>query len=220
MSANRSRPGAAALDAAFDAKEPREAPGYRRVLWLVLAINAGGFLVEAGAGVLAGSVALQAHALDFLGDAGSYGITLFVLARTLSWRASAALFKGATMALFGLGVLGSTVYGYFFLGVPSAAVMGSVGLFALAANLASALLLFRHRRGDANMRSVWLCTRNDALGNLAVLIAAGLVAATASAWPDLAVAAVMASRAFAAASQVWRQARRELRAAQALAAAE
>ncbi len=184
---------------------------YRRILWVVLGINAIGFAVELGAGLVSGSLALQADALDFLGDAGNYGIALLVLARPLAWRARAALVKGATMGLFGLWVLASAFYNTFVLGVPSAAVMGTVGLFALAANLVSAALLYRYRDGDSNRRSVWLCTRNDAIGNLAVIAAAGAVAVSASRWPDLLVAAVMAALALSAALQVARQASGELR---------
>ena len=187
--------------------------GYRRVLWLVLALNLSGFLVEAGAGVLSGSLALQADALDFFGDAANYGIALLVLARPLRWRARAALAKGLAMGLFGLWVLAAALYHAFVAGAPSALVMGSAASAALVANVASALLLLRYREGDANMRSVWLCTRNDAIGNIAVLIAAGAVAATASRWPDLLVAALIAALALSAAIQVVRRARGELRAA-------
>ncbi len=194
---------------------PPAAPGadkvYRRVLWAVLAINAVGFAVELGAGLLSGSLALQADALDFLGDAANYAIALFVLARSLAWRASAALAKGVAMAGFGVWVLGAAIYNAFVLGLPSAGIMGTVGLFALLANLASAALLYRHREGDSNRRAVWLCTRNDALGNIAVLVAAGAVATTATRWPDLAVAVIMAGLALGAGLAVIRQARAELR---------
>jgi len=186
--------------------------GYRRVLWTVLAINLAGFAVEAVAGVLGNSVSLQADALDFLGDAGNYGIALFVLARSVRWRASAALVKGWVMGLFGFWVLASAAYRTLVLGLPSAAIMGTAGAFALTANLASTALLFRYRVGDSNMRSVWLCSRNDALGNIAVLLAAGAVAWTGTRWPDLAVAAVIAGLAVTASLQVIRQARGELRA--------
>ena len=156
--------------------EPPAGPAigaYRRVLYVVIAINGAMFLVELGAGLFAQSVALQADALDFLGDTATYAITLMVLAMSLRWRALAALLKGTTMGLFGFWVIGQTVHHAFLPGVPGAAVMGAVGLAALIANLVSAVLLYRHRQGDANMRSVWLCSRNDALGNLAVVLAAG-----------------------------------------------
>ena len=189
-----------------------EAPAtYRRVLWVVLGINAAMFLVEISAGLAARSVSLQADALDFLGDAFNYGISLFVLGLSLRWRAAAALLKGAFMGLFGLWVIGATIYNAVFATLPGALVMGSVGLAALAANVGSAVLLFRYRDGDANMRSVWLCTRNDAIGNVAVMLAAGGVVATGSGWPDVAVAAVMATLALTACRLVLTQAVGELR---------
>ena len=184
---------------------------YRRVLWVVLGINAGMFLVEISAGLAARSVSLQADALDFLGDAFNYGISLFVLGMSLRWLAAAALLKGAFMGLFGLWVIGATVYNTVFSTVPEALVMGSVGLAALAANVGSAALLFRYREGDSNMRSVWLCTRNDAIGNVAVMLAAGGVLATGTGWPDVAVAAVMATLALTACRHVLKQAVGELR---------
>ena len=187
------------------------APGYRHVLWAALVINAAMFVVEGGAGLAAGSVALQADALDFLGDAATYALTLFVLGLALRWRARAALLKGASMGLFGLWVMGNSIYHLFVPSAPTAEVMGSVGLLALAANLVSAFLLYRHRHGDANMRSVWLCTRNDALGNIAVILAGAGVFASGSNLPDLAVGAVMAALALTSARQVLRHARRELR---------
>ncbi len=192
--------------------------GYRRVLWTVLGLNILGLAVEAGAGVLSGSLALQADALDFLGDSANYGIALFVLARSLRWRASAALAKGLAMGLFGFWVLAAALYKAFVVGAPSATIMGAAGAAALAVNVGCALLLLRFRQGDANMRSVWLCSRNDAIGNLAVLAAAGAVALTASRWPDLMVAALIAGLALSSSVQVIRQARGELRGG--LAAAE
>jgi Co/Zn/Cd efflux system component len=138
-------------------------------------------------------MALQADALDFLGDSATYALSLFVLAKPPRWRTNAALFKGATLAVLGLWVLGSTVWRVFVTGVPEAMIMGSVGMMALAANIASVLILLRFRDGDANVRSVWLCSRNDAIGNVAVVLAATGVFATGTAWPDLAVAAIMAS---------------------------
>lgn len=186
---------------------------YRRILWLVIAINAAMFLTETAAGWLAGSVALQADALDFLGDSFTYAITLFVIGRPDSWRAGAALFKGFSLAAMGLWVFGFTAYQVLVLGVPDAMVMGVIGFLALAANVGSALLLFRFRDGDANVRSVWLCSRNDAIGNVAVVGAAGLVALTGTAWPDLVVAAIMASLFLNSAAQIIRQALGELRAA-------
>ena len=186
-------------------------PAYRRVLWIALAINAVMFVVEGGAGLAAGSVALQADALDFLGDAATYALTLCVLGMALRWRARAALLKGASMGAFGLWVIGNSIYHLIVPGVPTAEVMTSIGLLALAANLTSALLLYRHRHGDSNMRSVWLCTRNDALGNIAVILAGAAVFASNSNLPDLAVGVVMAALALSSARQILRQARGELR---------
>ncbi len=184
---------------------------YRRVLWIVLAINAVMFAVEIGAGVAAGSASLQADALDFLGDAGNYAISLMVVGMALRYRAMAALAKAATMAVFGLWVLGVTGWHAWHETVPQAFTMGAVGLAALAANAASFGLLWRHRGGDANMRSAWICTRNDVLGNLAVLLAAAGVFGTGTGWPDIVVAAVMAALALQGAAMVLRQAWKELR---------
>jgi Co/Zn/Cd efflux system component len=165
---------------------------YRRVLWVVLAINAGMFLVEIVAGLAAGSASLQADALDFLADAGNYGISLFVVGMALRYRAMAALAKGATMGLFGLWVIGITAWHVVNGTLPHAATMGAVGFAALLANAAVLGLLWAYRAGDANMRSVWLCSRNDVIGNGAVLLAALGVFGTGTGWPDVIVAAVMA----------------------------
>lgn len=186
---------------------------YKRILWVVIAINASMFLVELTAGLLASSQALKADALDFLGDSLTYALSLAVIGQPLAWRARAAMLKGLSLAAVGLWVLGSTAYHAFFLGLPKAEVMGIVAFLALAANLTSVLLLFRFRDGDANVRSVWLCSRNDAIGNLAVILAAGGVWATAAAWPDLLVAAILASLFLWSSVQIVRQARRELAAA-------
>jgi Co/Zn/Cd efflux system component len=187
-------------------------PAYRRVLWVVLAINVVMFLVEVGAGLAAGSVSLQADALDFLGDAANYGLSLVVVGLALRWRAGAALAKGATMGLFGIGVLGTAAWHVATGAVPEPIAMGAVGVAALAANLACFGLLWAHRSGDANMRSVWLCTRNDVLGSLAVLGAALGVFGTGAGWPDAVVAAVMAGLALQSCFVVVRQAWRELKA--------
>jgi Co/Zn/Cd efflux system component len=186
-------------------------PGYARVLWVALAINALMFAVEIGAGLQAGSVSLLADAIDFFGDAANYGISIAVLSLGVAWRAGTALLKAASMAVFGLAVLGRAAWSAVHGVVPEPATMGVVGVLALAANLGVALLLYRFREGDANMRSVWLCTRNDALGNLAVLAAAAGVFGTGTAWPDLAVATGMALLALSSAWAVTRQARGELR---------
>ena len=182
---------------------------YRRVLWVVIAINATMFFVEMAGGLIAGSVSLQADALDFLGDSATYGISLLVLGMSLRWRAAAALVKGASMGLFGVWVIGTSAYHVLYPGLPSAPIMGGIGLAALIANVTSALLLYRHRQGDANMRSVWLCSRNDALSNIAVILAASGVWATETGWPDLIVGAIMAGLALSSSYQVIRQARGE-----------
>lgn len=177
----------------------------------VIAINAVMFVVEILAGALAGSQALKADALDFLGDALTYGISLWAIGKSVSTRAYAALFKGLSLAAMGLWVFGSTIYEVFILAVPKASVMGVVGFLALAANLASVLLLMKYRDGDANVRSVWLCSRNDAIGNVAVMLAAGAVFLTSSAWPDLIVATAMAGLFLWSSFQIIRQATEELR---------
>jgi len=166
---------------------------YKRTLWVVVAINAIMFGVEMTAGVVAQSQALKADALDFFADSATYAISLAVIGAPLAWRARAALCKGLSLAAMGLWVLGSTVYNLLILELPHAETMGIVGFLALAANLLSVCLLLRYRNGDANVRSVWLCSRNDAIGNVAVIVAASGVWATATAWPDLVVATAMAS---------------------------
>jgi len=195
-------------------------PVYRRALWAVIAINAVMFAVEMTAGAFAGSQALKADALDFLGDTLTYGISLYVIGMAVYVRATAAMIKGISLAVMGLWVLGSTAYQVLVLGLPNATVMGGIGLLALAANLASVLILMRYKDGDANVRSVWLCSRNDAIGNIAVMGAAGAVVLTGTAWPDLIVAALMAGLFFWSAIQIIHQAQRERREAAALAAAE
>jgi Co/Zn/Cd efflux system component len=193
---------------------------YRRVLWAVLAINAVMFLVEIGAGLAAGSASLQADALDFLGDSANYAISLFVVGLALRYRATAALLKGATMGVFGLWVIGTVVWHAVHGTLPSAFTMGTVGLAALVANAASFGLLWAYRTGDANMRSAWICTRNDVLGNLAVLLAALGVFGTGTGWPDIAVAVIMASLALHGAWVVLGQSRTEMRASAPLQPAE
>jgi len=165
---------------------------YKRRLWAVIAINAVMFAVEMVAGHLAGSRALQADALDFLGDTLTYGMSMAVIGASLRVRASAALIKGFSLLAMGLWVFGSTIYTVFVLGVPQAQVMGAIGFLALAANMASVLLLVKYKDGDANVRSVWLCSRNDAIGNVAVMLAALGVWGTQTGWPDVIVAALMA----------------------------
>jgi len=184
---------------------------FRRVLWIALVVNALMFVVEAVSGLAAGSVSLQADALDFFGDAVNYGVSLLVLGMALHRRALASLLKGASMGLFGLWVIGSTAYNVMFQTVPEAEIMGVVGVLALLANVGVAIILYRHRNGDSNRRSVWLCSRNDAIGNIAVVLAASGVFATGTAWPDLIVATIMASLALSASVQVIRHALTERR---------
>ena len=187
-------------------------PAYKRVLWIVLAINAVMFLVEIGAGVAANSASLQADALDFLGDAGSYSISLAVVGMALRYRAMAAFAKGLTMAAFGLGVIGTVVWHAMAGTVPEPITMGAIGVVALIANAACAALLYVYRDGDANMQSVWICSRNDVIGNLAVLLAALGVFGTGTGWPDLIVASIMATLAVQGAWIVMQRASNELRA--------
>ncbi len=191
---------------------PSADPRYRRILWIALLVNAAMFVVELGAGMQSGSAALLADAIDFAGDAANYGVSLWVLAMATAWRARAALLKGASMLAFGVFVIARVAWGALQGVPPEPITMGAIGLLALAANLGVAVLLYAWREGDANMRSVWLCTRNDALGNLAVMAAALGVFGTGAAWPDLAVAAIMAGLAISGGISVVRQALGELRA--------
>ena len=190
----------------------------RRVLWVAFALNAAMVAVEGTAGLLAGSTALQADALDFLGDAANYGISLSVLGRSPRARAGAALAKGWTMAAFGAWVLAGAAWHAWAGTVPEAGPMGAVALLALAVNGGVAWLLYASRDHDANLRSVWLCARNDTIANLAVMVAAAAVSATASPWPDIAVAVVIATLNLRAAADVIGRARGELRTEAAIAA--
>lgn len=195
---------------------PLNSSSWRRTLWIALAINGGFFLTEIIAGAAAGSTALQADALDFFGDAANYAISLGVAGMALTWRARAAVAKGGTLVVFALWVLGSTAWHAFYGTLPRAEVMGAVGLAALVANGGVALMLYRFRGGDANMRSVWICSRNDALGNLAVLLAAIGVFGTDTGWPDVIVAAIMGGLGLWGGWQIVSQARRELHSAPAV----
>lgn len=186
-------------------------PRWRRALWIALGVNSGMFAVEMAAGLVGGSRALQADALDFLGDAANYAISLAVVGMALAWRARAALLKGTTLAVLGVYVLVATGWGAWHGSAPEARVMGAVGIAALIANAGVALMLYRFRTGDANMRSVWICSRNDAIGNVAVVLAAAGVFGTGSAWPDLIVAGVMALLGLWGGWQIVTQAQDELR---------
>ncbi len=193
-------------DVKFDGMDPR----YRRALLIVIFINLAMFLIEMPMGFVGDSQALKADALDFLADTATYTISLAVIGGSLVLRAKAALFKGVSLSLMGVWVLGSTIYYIFVMSAPSAAIMTSVGLAALLANLASVLLLMRFKDGDANVRSVWLCSRNDAIGNLLVIVAGSGVWISTTAWPDLIVAGIMASLFLSGSVAIIRQARQEL----------
>lgn len=185
-------------------------PAWRRVLWIALALNAGMFGVEIAAGVAAHSASLKADALDFLGDAANYAISLGVAGLALRWRARAALAKGVSLLLLGIWVLGYTIWMAAKGTLPGAETMGIVGVAALIANVLCAVLLWRHRGGDANRQSVWICSRNDAIGNIAVVGAAFGVFGTGTGWPDIAVAAVLAGLGVSGGWQIIRKARAEL----------
>ncbi|ROS01007.1 Co/Zn/Cd efflux system component [Sinobacterium caligoides] len=194
-------------DTKFDGLSPQ----YKRALWWVIAINGIMFFIEIFAGISANSQALQADALDFLADTATYAISLLVIGKSLQLRSNAALFKGFSLSLIGCWVLLSTLYRVFVTNSPTALTMGSIGFLALAANLASLVILMKYRDGDANVRSVWLCSRNDAIGNVAVIVAAAMVWGSQSAWPDLIVAAIMASLFLSSSWQIIRQALAEKR---------
>lgn len=175
---------------------------FRRALWAVIAINAALFLVEMLAGAAAQSQALKADALDFAADAATYGLSLFVIGKPALWRANAALVKAASLFVMGAVILCLAIWRAVFAAQPDAELMGGIALLALAANVASVLILVRWRNGDANVRSVWLCSRNDAIGNLAVIGSAGLVAWTGTHWPDVIVAGLMAGLFVSSAVQI------------------
>lgn len=185
-------------------------PRWRRALWIALIVNALMFAVELYAGAAADSHALKADALDFFGDAANYAISLLVAGMALAWRARAALLKGATLAALGTYVLGSAISSALYGSSPEPQTMGIIGTLALLANLGVAVLLYRFRSGDANMRSVWICSRNDAIGNVAVVAAAAGVFGTGTAYPDLIVAAILAILGLSGGWQIIRQARGEL----------
>lgn len=185
-------------------------PAYRRALLAVIAINAVMFIVEMTAGMMSGSQALKADALDFAGDTATYALSLFVIGASLRTRALASLIKGASLAAIAIAVLGMTVLRVMNGAPPEAGTMGLVGVLALSANVASVLILLRWRDGDSNVRSVWLCSRNDAIGSVGVIVAGGVVALTGTAWPDLVVAALLAGLFLKSASAITLQALREL----------
>ena len=187
---------------------------YRTALIVVIVINGAMFVTEAAAGFTAMSQALKADALDFFADTATYALSLWAVGKAVTVRTRVALFKGVSLAVMGLGVLAMTAYRVIVKGVPDGETMGLIGSLALLANVTSAIILMRFRNGDANVRSVWLCTRNDAIGNVAVICAAGLVVWTASPWPDLVVAAAMAALFLQSSVKIIGQARCELAATQ------
>lgn len=186
---------------------------YQKVLWIVIAINAVMFMVEFFASFVANSQALQADALDFFGDTLTYTITFLVIGRTAKWRAGAALLKGSSLLLMGFWVIGATFYNVFVTQTPNETIMGSIALSAFLANVVSALLLMKYRNGDANIRSVWLCSRNDAINNVMVMLAAGAVYLTHSHWPDLMAAFFMSILFLHSATLILKQAWQEWKAA-------
>ena len=186
-------------------------PRYRKILWIALIVNLAMFVIEISAGFKSGSTSLLADAIDFFGDAANYGVSLAVLSAGVVLRARAAFLKGVCMMAFGLFVLGRAAWMHSLGGTPEALTMGSIGFLALVANVAVAAMLYAYREGDANMRSVWLCSRNDAIGNIAVMLAALGVVGTGSAWPDLLVACGMAMLALTGGWSVLAQALREMK---------
>ncbi|GAA6137541.1 cation diffusion facilitator family transporter [Arenicella sp. 4NH20-0111] len=198
-------------DCSVATKDQSQNPVFRKVLWIALLVNLLMFFVEIIASHVGDSMSLQADALDFFGDAANYAISLFVLGMALHLRARASVVKGLTMGLFGLWVIGAALYRVFIGSEPEPMIMGSIALMALVANMSVAVMLYRFRDGDSNMQSIWLCSRNDAIGNVAVLIAAVGVTATASRWPDLVVAMIIASLSLSAAYTILKLAFQEMR---------
>lgn len=207
-------PGCCEHDACASSAGPKVDPIWRRCLWIALGVNGTMFAAEIAAGFAASSSALQADALDFLGDSANYAISLGVAGMGLAVRSHTAFFKGATLLILGLWVLGSASWRAASGGaVPQADVMGIVGFVALIANAGVALMLFRFRRGDADMRSVWICSRNDAIGNVAVMLAALGVFGTGTLWPDVIVAVIMAGLAITGGWTIMRHALKEIQSA-------
>lgn len=186
-------------------------PAYRRILWSVIAINALAFVALAGGAWLQGSAALGANALDFLADSATYAISLWAIGRSTRIRAGAALLKGASLGLLAAFILGFAIWRAVSGAPPEGAVISGLGLLGFVANGIAALLLVRHRDGDANVRSVWLCTRNDLIESLVVAAAGGLVWITASRWPDLIAGVILALVFLQSAWAIVRQSRDELR---------
>lgn len=184
---------------------------YKKVLWIIVVINGLMFLVETLAGFIADSTALKADALDFLGDTATYAITLLVIGKSLKVRSMAALIKGLSLGAMALFVLGFTLYRIIIFGEPEPMTMGAIGFLALTANMISVLLLLKYREGDSNIRSVWLCSRNDAIGNIAVILAGIGVFASGTVWPDIIVAFIIAGLFMHSSIKITKQAIAELR---------
>ena len=198
-------------DCSVATKDQSQNPVFQKVLWIALLVNLAMFFVEIIASHIGDSMSLQADALDFFGDSANYAISLFVLGMALHLRARASVVKGLTMGLFGIWVIGAALYRVFVGSEPEPMIMGSIAVMALIANMSVAVMLYRFREGDSNMQSIWLCSRNDAIGNVAVLIAAVGVTASASRWPDLIVAMIIASLSLSAAYTVLKLAFQEMR---------
>ena len=193
-------------------RDQNDDPQFKRILYFALITNGGMFFLEIVMSYFGDSISLQADALDFFGDSVNYGLSLFVMGHALQLRARAALFKGATMGVFGLWIIGSAIERALEPSVPQASLMGVVGFLALLVNVSVAILLYRYKTGDSNMQSIWLCSRNDAIGNIAVIVAAMGVFATSTRWPDLIVAALIAGLSLSASVKVIKLALLEIRA--------
>lgn len=202
----------ACTSCSHDTHDKQLSPRYKKALWIALGLNLAMFVIEIMAGINSGSVSLLSDSLDFFGDSANYVISLIVLPMALSYRAKASLVKGVTMGAFGLFILATTVYRLWYGEVPSHSQMSLVGALALLANVTAAWLLYRFRDGDSNMTSVWLCSRNDAIGNVAVIGAGIAVYFTSSRYPDLVVAFIMAALALSAGVAIIKQAMGELQA--------
>ena len=198
-------------DACNDTQFDGASETYKRILWIIVAINGLMFCVEIIAGFIADSTALKADALDFLGDTATYAITLLVIGKSLELRAKAALLKGLSLGAMALFVLGFTIYKMIVIGAPEPMTMGIIGFFAFTANMVSVFLLLKYREGDSNIRSVWLCSRNDAIGNIAVIVAGAGVFATGTVWPDIFVAFVIAGLFMHSSTKITLQALSELK---------
>lgn len=200
----------ACTSCSHDTHDKQLSPRYKKALWIALGLNLAMFVIEIMAGINSGSVSLLSDSLDFFGDSANYVISLIVLPMALSYRAKASLLKGATMGGFGLFILATTLYRLWYGEVPSHSEMSIVGVLALLANLSALWVLYHFRDGDSNMKSVWLCSRNDAIGNVAVIGAGIAVYFTSSKYPDLIVAFILASLALSASFTIIKQALGEL----------